>query len=165
MRRAPLIALLALLLAAAPAAARKPHPPASAAVAWATVNECDTAAHPNEMGIRGSMPGLGRRARMYMRFRVQYRDAGGRWRAIKDGADSGWFYVTVGRRGLYDAGYSFEFRPPTAGGAHVLRGAVSFEWRRAGKVVASERRITQAGHPGTAGADPGDFSAATCEIA
>jgi hypothetical protein len=162
MRHALLIAVLAVLLAAAPAAGRKP---AEAPVAWATVNVCDTAEHPNEMGIRGAMSGLARRSRMYMRFRVQYRDPAGRWRTIKEGADSGWFYVATGRRGIHDAGYGFEFMPPTSGGAHVLRGAVSFEWRRGAKIVARDRRLTQAGHPGTAGADPADFSAATCEIA
>lgn len=161
--RAALIALLALVLAAAPAAGRTS--PSSSAVAWATVNVCDTAGHPNELGIRGSMPGIARRTRMYMRFRVQYRDTSGHWRAISEGADSGWFFVIAARRGTHDAGYSFEFKPPTSGGAHVLRGSVSFEWRRGGKVVARDRRITQAGHPGTAGADPADFSAATCDIA
>jgi hypothetical protein len=42
---------------------------------------------------------------------------------------------------------------------------VSFEWRRGKRVVQHTRAFTEAGHPGTAGAEPPDFSAATCEIA
>jgi hypothetical protein len=42
---------------------------------------------------------------------------------------------------------------------------VSFEWRRGKRVVHRTRAFTEAGHPGTAGAEPPEFSAATCEIA
>jgi hypothetical protein len=156
-------ALAALALSAAPAAAATRGAP----VVWATVNVCDTQERPNEMGIRGSMTGLTRYSRMYMRFRVQFQDDEGRWRTLKNGrlSDSGWVRVAAGRRGEHDAGWSFEFKPPASGGAHVLRGVVSFEWRRAGRVIRRMRTFTEAGHPGTAGAEPPDFSAATCEIA
>jgi len=158
MRRAVIIVLLGALAAAAPAAAQVPDP-------WATVNVCDTTEHPNQMGIRGDMPGLTRRTSMYMRFRVQYRDSRGRWRLLRTGADSGWRRVAAGRGGDHDAGWTFEFRPPASGGAYVLRGLVQFEWRRGRRVVERTREVTEAGHPGTAGAEPPDFSAATCEIA
>jgi hypothetical protein len=164
MRRSPVIlALAALLATAAPAAADAPRVP----VVWATVNVCDTAQHPNEMGIRGSMTGLARYSRMYMRFRVQFQDSDGRWRTLKNGplSDSGWQRVATGRRGEHDAGWSFQFKPPATGGAHVLRGVVSFDWRRGKRVVRHMRAFTQPGHPGTAGADPVDFSAESCEIA
>jgi hypothetical protein len=157
------LALAGLAAAAAPAAAEARRAP----VVWATVNVCDTQEHPNEMGIRGSMSGLGRHSRMYMRFRVQFQDATGRWRTLKRGplSDSGWQRVAVGRRGEHDAGWSFQFKPPASGGAHVLRGVVSFEWRRGKRVLRHTRAFTEPGHPGTAGADPPDFSAETCEIA
>jgi hypothetical protein len=159
------VAVLAALAAASPAAAR----PAGVVLQdpWATVNVCDTADHPNEIGIRGAMPGLERTSRMAMRFRVQFKDDEGQWRPISTGADSGWQPVATGRRGLHDAGWTFEFEPPPEGtsGAYVLRGVVRFEWRRAGHVVRRDRRTTQAGHPGTAGADPEDYSARTCAIA
>jgi hypothetical protein len=132
---------------------------------WATVNVCDTFDHPNEIGIRGSMPGLSRRSRMYMRFRVQFRDANGEWRTVREGADSGWRRIDSGRGGEHDAGYSFTFRPPAVGGAHILRGLVNFQWRRSGDVVKRDRRTTEGGHPGTAGADPPDLSERTCAIA
>jgi hypothetical protein len=164
MRRAPIIALLAGFALAAPAAPAAAAP-VRATQAWATVNVCDTTAQPNQMGIRGSMPGLPRRTRMYMRFRVQYQDLEGRWRTVRSGADSGWVKVASGRRGVHDAGWTFEFEPPAAGGAHVLRGVVGFQWRRRADVLRRDRRVTQAGHPGTAGADPSEFSAATCAIA
>ena len=162
MRRATLILLLAVAGAALPGAAAARQPVAEP---WATVNVCDTATRPDEMGIRGGMSGLARHSRMYMRFRVQFRDAKGVWRLVKKGADSRWQRVASGRRGSYDAGWTFTFKPPPSGGAHVLRGVVTFEWRRGKRVVQHERRTTEAEHPGTAGAEPADFSAETCEIA
>src|SRR5215210_1297557 len=116
MRHALPIVLLTALLAAPPAAAQESGDP------WATVNVCDTTAHPNQMGIRGAMPGLTRPTTMYMRFRVQYRDSKGRWRNLHGGADSGRRRIASGREGLYDAGWTFEFEPPASGGAYVLRG-------------------------------------------
>jgi hypothetical protein len=161
MRRASLIVALTVL--AMPAAADARRVPE----VWATVNVCDTQTRPNQMGIRGSMTGLTRSTRMFMRFRVQYQDAEGQWRTIKSGplSDSGWVRIATGRRGEHDAGWSFEFVPPASGGAHVLRGVVSFEWRRSKRVVERTRAFTEAEHPGTAGAEPADFSAETCEIA
>jgi hypothetical protein len=165
MRRPLLIIALAAataVAAAAPAAARQDPPEV-----WATVNVCDTTAHPNQIGIRGWMPGLKRRTRMYMRFRVQFQNTEGRWRMLRSGSlsDSGWERVAVGRRGEHDAGWSFEFKPPASGGAHVLRGVVQFQWRRGKRVVERTRAVTADGHPGTAGAEPPEFTAATCEIA
>jgi hypothetical protein len=163
MRRIALAVLsLAVLAAAAPTAdaARRP-------VVWATVNVCDTLQHPNAMGIRGYMTGLSRYSRMYMRFRVQFQSRNGHWRTLKSGplSDSGWQRVAAGRRGEHDAGWSFEFKPPATGGAHVLRGVVQFQWRRGKSVLRRTRAFTEPGHAGTAGADPPDFSAEACEIA
>jgi hypothetical protein len=159
-----LLVLLALAVAAAVPATADARP---APVVWATVNVCDTLEHPNQMGVRGSMTGLPRHTRMYMRFRVQYQDSKQVWRPIKSTplTDSRWVRVANGRRGEHDAGWSFEFKPPASGGAHVLRGVVTFEWRRTGRVVERARAFTEAGHPGTAGAEPPEFTAETCEIA
>jgi len=160
--RCVLSLLLAVALAAAvPAAARSAGAPAPEP--WATVNVCDTTAHPDQIGIRGNMPGVARRTKMLVRFRVQFQD-GAEWRTVT-AADSGWRKVGKGRRGQHDAGWTFSFDPPAAGGALVLRGLVSYQWRRGERVVRRERRFTEAGHPGTSGADPADFSAATCAIA
>jgi hypothetical protein len=122
---------------------------------WATVNVCDTADHPDEIGIRAAMPAR-RRTTELLRFRVQYRDlSDGRWRPVRD-ADSGW----VPRRGR-GTGWSFE----VAGeGTQILRGVVLYRWVRHGHIVRRARRVTEGGHPSTTGADPEDFSAATCRI-
>jgi hypothetical protein len=164
MRALLLIVVTSAVLAAIPATGHAAAPRTPPEV-WATVNICDTAMHPNQIGIRGNMAGLARRAAMYMRFRVQFRDMNGRWRTVPVDADSRWQRIAVGRRRQHDSGWTFAFKPPVAGGAHVLRGVVAFQWRRGGDVVERARAFTEDGHPGTAGADPPDFSAATCEIA
>jgi hypothetical protein len=147
--------ILTLLLAASAAPAR-----ADDADLWATVNVCDTAAHPDEVGIRASMPGGKRGTRLLMRFRVQYRDLStGRWRAVRD-ADSGWRKAGKGRP-TREAGWSFE----VAGeGTRILRGVVTYRWKRNGHAVRNAKRVTAGGHRSTDGADPADFSAATCLI-
>jgi hypothetical protein len=153
-------ALAALLAAAAP-----PSAAAAPRGLWATVNVCDTPGHPDAVGIRGSMPGDGRRGvRMRMRFRLQYQAPSGPWRPLAAG-DSGWVAVGSGRLRTGQAGQTFTITPPGAGRPYVLRGVVSFQWRRGRHVVARARRVTTAGHGATRGADPAGFSAATCRIA
>jgi hypothetical protein len=137
---------------------------------WATVNVCDTEDNPDTIGIRGSMPGLrDRSSRLRMRFQVQYlAEADGKWHNPEDGSatDSGWVRVGRSRTVVLEAGRNFEFLPPEGGGTHHLRGSIRFKWlaRKSGKVLARARRITEAGHKSTAGADPKDYSAAECEI-
>lgn len=163
MRRATIILALTVALSAVPAAGASKRAPD----VWATVNACDTKLRPNQIGIRGGMPGLARYTRMYMRFRVQFQNTEGEWKTVKSSrlTDSGWVRVAAGRRGEHDAGWSFEFKPPASGGAHVLRGVVSFEWRKGRRVIQRAKAFTEAGHPGTVGAEPADFSADTCAIA
>lgn len=133
---------------------------------WATINKCDTPAYPNTIGVRGSMPGLGKRsATAYMRFRVQYRRASdGRWHDVTDDATSSWKRVGRLRKRALESGQDFTFQPPTGGGAHRLRGVVQFKWTRHGKAVLRLKRITRRGHKSAAGADPASYSAAVCDI-
>ena len=128
---------------------------------WATVNVCDTAKHPNEVGVRASMPGTPRRASRRIRFRIQYR-AGDRWRYV-DGADSGWEKLSRSRGRPVEAGWSFEFPPPDSGPI-TFRGVVRYRWLRGGHVVDHELQITTARHRSTTGSDPEGYSAATCSI-
>src|SRR3954451_5944131 len=94
---------------------------------WATINVCDTAAKPDTVGIRGSMPGLARWSRLSMRFRVQYLgQADGKWHDVDEGADSGWKEFGRMRGHVVEAGQDFEFQPPANGGTHHLRGVVRF---------------------------------------
>jgi hypothetical protein len=152
---ARLTLILALLLLASTAASAQ-----AAGDLWATVNVCDTRAHPDEIGIRSSMPGGSRTTRLVVRFRVQYRDlSDGRWRYVR-GADSRWRRIGRGRRAR-ESGWSFE----VAGeGPRILRGVVGYRWRRNGRIVRRARRITRSGHASTVGADPKGFSAATCRL-
>jgi hypothetical protein len=151
------LALGCALASSAPAAAR----PATADRLWATVNVCDTSKHPNEVGIRASMPGHPRGTVRRMRFRVQWRD-GDRWRYV-GGADSGWRKLKRARGRAIESGWSFEFEPPAK--PITFRGVVRYRWLRDGRVVARASEITEAGHRSTTGADPAAYSAASCSIA
>ncbi|WP_205696434.1 hypothetical protein [Conexibacter sp. SYSU D00693] len=134
---------------------------------WATVNVCDTTAHPNAVGIRASMPGSGFASeRMYVRFQVQYLSAtDGAWHNIGSSGDSGWVKLGSARYRARQAGRTFTLKAPESGSAYRVRGAVTFEWRRGGDVVRRARKRTESGHAPTRGADPKRFSAASCVIA
>jgi hypothetical protein len=124
------------------------------------VNLCDTAKRPDTIGIRGSMAGFPRGARMAMRFRVQYKTADG-WQDVK-GAASTWQFVGVSHGAAAESGWSFAFAHPAS--PVTLRGAVQLRWRKAGSVVKQAELTTEAGHRSSAGADPADYSAATCTL-
>ena len=132
---------------------------------WATVNVCDTAKHPDTIGIRGSMPGSRDGSeRMYMRFQVQYFSAtDGKWHRIRKGGDSGFVRVGLAKFRARQSGRSFRFAPRN-GEAVLLRGVVTFEWRKDGEVVRRARKRTTKGHRSTAGADPARYSASNCTI-
>jgi hypothetical protein len=160
MLRCALIAIAAVGLAVPTAASSQQDPEPRL---WATVNICDTADHPDTIGIRGSMPGTGRRDdRMYMRFSVQFRASDGRWRPLTTGGESGWESVGRGTWDSRQSGWSFQVRPPE--GSVRLRGVVRFQWRRKGRVVRREVRATEAGHRSTAGADPRGYSRGVCVV-
>jgi hypothetical protein len=152
-----LLACVVLVLLPATAAAQNSRD------LWATVNVCDSAAKPNTLGVRGSMPGMKRTTTLRMRFRVQYLAPDGRWLIVRRNADSRWQKVGTRRRGRVESGWSFTFAPPKSGDV-VLRGVVYFQWRRSGKVVQRAREITEDGHVSTLGADPPGFSAGTCRV-
>jgi hypothetical protein len=127
---------------------------------WATVNVCDTAKRPDAIGIRASMPGTPKGARMAMRFRVQFKSAGG-WQDVK-GASSGWRPVGIARGIAVQSGWSFTFARPSSPVA--LRGMVQFRWRRGGVVLHLAELATETGHRSSAGADPAGYSATTCVL-
>jgi hypothetical protein len=131
---------------------------------WATVDVCNPANEPNTVGVRGSMPGDGHeKDAMYMRFQLQYLEAKGDvWTTPVHGADSG--FVAVGAaKAARQGGSSFRLGA-AKGTGYTLRGLVTFQWRRAGKVVHQATRMTSAGHRSVAGADPAGYSAAECAI-
>jgi hypothetical protein len=132
---------------------------------WATINICDTAAHPNAIGVRGSMPGTGQAGEMYMRFRVQYYTAADKtWRFIDGGGDSGWVKVGSAKFRTRQSGYTFTFQPPAGGGFWTLRGVVSYQWRNGSTVTFRAKKNTVHGHKDAVGGDPAGTSLGLCTI-
>jgi hypothetical protein len=196
----PLGVLVVIALAAAPAHARvpskppapdgraqpasaagplfKPGPRASARAAsrlWATVNICDTFDSPDAMGIRASMPGNGRRQRMYMRFSAQWWSGSQQqWLDVPNGV-SPWIRAGSARYAARQAGWTFDFQTPPMGRAYILRGVVEFHWRalekakrarRASwKLARRETLLTRSDVQGVHGGDPPGTSKAMCMVA
>jgi hypothetical protein len=176
------VATMTLAVAAAGVAAagpQKSHPPAKTPKApslhghtiyqspqlWATIDVCSTSAHPHMVGIRGSMPGSGLAGEsMYMRFQIQYEDTSARWRSVGQGGDSGFLAVGSSTFKARQAGRTFTL-DVTPGSHYIVRGVVTFEWRRKGHVVRNAQKPTSPGHSAVAGADPPGYSAAACELA
>jgi hypothetical protein len=155
MRRAFVAAFLALALSPATALARDP-------AQWATLNVCDTAKQPDSIGIRASMPGTPKGVRLSMRFRVQYLDAKkDAWVDVED-ADSGWRVLGTAKGTPVESGWSFNFAHPQ--NPVTLRGVVRFRWRKGDTLPRSAEVATEAGHRSSAGADPANYSAATCVL-
>jgi hypothetical protein len=153
-----LVAVPAVALAKAP-----PLPKATSPLLWATIDVCDTATHPDTIGIRGSMPGTGdRKELMYMQFVVEYRSPTGHWHYLKDG-ESALAAVGNGASKARQAGQDFRVARSSTQ-TYTLRGVVVFEWRANGRTIAQAVRATRAGHTAGAGADPPYYSAATCTI-
>jgi hypothetical protein len=167
-RHAAAVAALAILASCASASAAPP--PRNL---WATVNICDTVAHPDMMGVRASMPGNGSRQRMFMRFRAEfYNPMTKKWFSVKGTGVSGWVFAGPARFKARQAGYTFSFMPPPSGSAFVLRGVVDFQWRARRRTRSGRRRTvvvrtlhanTKGQHPSD-GADPAGYSSGTCEI-
>jgi hypothetical protein len=131
---------------------------------WATIDVCNPADQPDTVGIRGSMPGDGHaHDKMYMSFRLQYMNASRQWVNLASGASSGFVAVGSGASAR-QGGTSFELKPAAGKPAVTLRGVVDFQWRRDKTVEVSGAEPTVAGHKSLAGADPANFSAATCVI-
>ena len=131
---------------------------------WATVNVCDTADHPDTIGVRGSQPGSSKGEQLFMRMRVQYLDeSDNEWLYIGAKADSGFFGVGNGNVRRRQGGRNFTVRPPSKG-TYVLRGIVDYEWRKGSTVVRRAQRRTRRGHPDTPGADPKNYTAETCKV-
>jgi hypothetical protein len=166
MHRRLALLVLALSLPAAPASA--------SSGLWATVNVCDTPAHPDAMGIRVAMPGNGERERMYARFRAQFLDQSDRfWASVSGTGRSPWVYVGSARYRSRQGGWTFHFDPPQ-GQEYLVRAVVDFEWRRRTRrkkghrrrwvVTMRRRRATRGGIRGVDGGDPPWTSIGTCTI-
>jgi hypothetical protein len=131
---------------------------------WATIDVCDPPNEPNTVGIRGSMPGDGKsNQKMYMSFRLQYLNAHKQWLDVASGESSSFVAVGSGAAAR-QGGTTFDLKPVNGQPPVTLRGVVDFEWRHGKTVVLSATRTSTVGHKSLAGADPANFSAATCVI-
>jgi hypothetical protein len=163
--RAAILALACgLIVTQTVALAKTRLPKPSSPLLWATVDVCDTAAHPDTIGIRGSMPGTGDgHQQMYMKFVVEYRSPSGHWLYLGGAGVSKFVAVGAGSSPARQAGQDFAVaRSATI--THTLRGVIVFEWRLGGHTIAQQVRATRSGHTAAAGADPPGYSTATCTI-
>ncbi len=165
MRRLSASTVLILLALAVPAQAAPPK--IVKRHLWSTVNVCDTKRHPDTIGVRASMPGTGkRRHNMWMRFQLQQRDREtGRWRFLRRSGDTGFLKVAKHadfKSVEYGRFFPYELK---AGQRFVLRGLVTFQWRRraTNRVVRREQELTSPDH-NVDRADPKDFSRSRCEL-
>lgn len=132
---------------------------------WATVNICDTDQHPNALGVRGSMPGNGRRQRMFMRFTAQYWSGREQqWKNVGGAGVSPWVYVGSARYVSRQMGWTFVFDQPSAGITFTMRGLVEYEWRKGDRVLKRKSRVTKTGVEDVDGGDPPNLSKAMCLI-
>jgi hypothetical protein len=159
---AALVALVAALAASGASGRTRSHQPK---LLWATINVCRSSSP--KLGIRGQMPGDGSHEQMYMRFTAQFHNARG-WHPLGGGARSPWERAGSAFNKWQQFGWIFVLNRPAAGTSYLLRGYVEFEWRsrQSGRTVVVRRAhaVTERGHPGTVGAHPRNFSAATCRI-
>jgi hypothetical protein len=97
---------------------------------WATVNICDTANRPNNLGVRAGMPGTGRRQLMFMRFTAQYWSPSHEaWLDVPGAGSSRWVYAGSARFATQQTGWTFTFEQPPPGTTFVMRAVVEQEWR------------------------------------
>jgi len=157
-------------LAALPAG----HAHAATDTLWATINVCDTAAAPNSMGVRASMPGNGTGERMYMRFTAWWYSRNvADWFPVRGKGRSPWIYVGRARQRAHQGGWTFSFGQPT-GDEFVVRGKVQFKWRKRvrrkrgkgyrWKVVERRHATTRSGIGNVGGGDPPGRSDGLCVI-
>lgn len=156
-----LVSSLALGLAAIAVAA--PAGGAAGDNQWATVNICDTANHPNAIGIRARAPGNGTTQNIWMRFFVQQHNQNGTWTQVPNRM-SPWVKLGSANFTWREAGRTFFFPNLAAGARLKLRGRVKIEYRKNGNVVRSATEITEGNHHAAGGGDPPHYSAATCTV-
>jgi hypothetical protein len=162
-----------LLAAASPALGRAPAPnptrsqiqqalrsAARSPDLWATVNICNTTSYRNKLGIRGQMPALGFPSQLTMTIDVDYwASAQKQFKAIPGFKKQLVVLGTFGF-GVQQGGTTFSFEPH----AGLLRGRITFEWKRAGKALGYIVRGTTGNHKQVDQAHPPGHSAPTCTI-
>jgi hypothetical protein len=147
---------------------------------WATVNICDTAASPNALGIRASVPGNGSDERIFARYTAQWwSGAAQEWKTVGGSGMTDWSYVGPADMTARQSGWTFRFVQPPAGTTYVMRGVIEVQWRqpaarnarrtkhrraRRASVVRQRTLLTETGMEGVQGGDPAGTSKAMCLI-
>jgi hypothetical protein len=153
---------------------------------WATVNICDTAASPNAVGVRTSVPGNGTDEQIFARYTAQWWSSSAQeWKTVGGSGVTDWVYIGQADMSARQAGWTFRFVQPPSGTTYVMRGVAEFEWRdpvssarrartaRNGRkahraqrmaVVRQRTLLTETGMKGVQGGDPAGTSKAMCLI-
>jgi hypothetical protein len=157
-------AVLALAAAAVPAGASLLTSPSL----WATLDVCKASGSHGTVGVRASMPGTGNAdERMYMFFRLQYRDPAtgptGTWYYLDRRGDSGFVDVGNGALKASQSGRDFQLAL-TPSNKYLFRAVVIFDWRLHSVNEHHVQLDTTAGHHASAGASPADYTAAYCTL-
>jgi hypothetical protein len=126
---------------------------------WATVNICDTRQHPDIIGVRGQMPGLGFPSWMSMDVQVNYWSKKKRRFLPSPGASE---LVRLGRSStlLQQGGATMQFLNYHG----YLNATIQFIWRRSGRLLGETTRRSTAGHQQADFGDPKHYSAKQCKI-
>src|SRR5947209_11620264 len=161
--RAALVAaaVAAVIAVASSVASGSPSTTQASRTLWATINVCKSS-HPR-LGVRGQMPGDGTHEQMFIRFTAQFHNSSG-WHALGGRARSPWVHAGSAFNKFQQTGWTFDLNKPSSGSSFLLRGFVEFQWRSGSRVVRRAHTNTKGGHPGTVGAQPRNFSAATCRV-
>ena len=156
---------------------------------WATVNICDTAASPNALGVRTSVPGNGSGERIFSRYTAQWwSSAKQEWLTVGGSGVTDWIFLGDADMTSRQAGWTFRFVQPPSGTTYVMRGVVELQWRQTVQVARRSRKarrghrrrtarraqrvavvrertlLTQTGMKHVQGGDPTGLSKAMCLI-
>jgi len=125
---------------------------------WATINICDTAKHPNTVGIRAQMPALGFATSLQMVVKLGYYSTGS---ATFKPVPNSTVTLKLGAAsvGYHQDGVTFTVKPPA-----TLNASVTFIWHSGTKVLGSTTRTTLPGRKGVQQGDPAGYSSDVCRI-
>jgi len=113
---------------------------------WATVNICDTAAAPNAVGVRASVPGNGSNERIFARYTAQWWSGEKqKWLTVSGSGVTDWVYLGDADMSSRQAGWTFRFVQPPAGTTYVMRGVVELQWRDLVQSAGKARKARRAG--------------------
>ena len=112
---------------------------------WATVNICDTAAAPNAVGVRASVPGNGSGERIFARYTAQWwSSAKQEWLTVGGSGVTDWIFLGDADMSSRQAGWTFRFVQPASGTTYVMRGVVELQWRKLVQVARKSRKSRKA---------------------